>query len=48
MSFGTIQYAVFVDFTTEFILGIYVLGACTFLQIGKLKTTFLKGTELWT
>ena len=28
----------FTDFTTEFILGIYVLGVHTFLQIGKLKT----------
>ena len=27
----------FIDFTTEFILGIYVLGVHTFLQIGKLK-----------
>ena len=31
--------ALFIDFTTEFILGIYVLGVHTFLQIGKLQTT---------
>lgn len=38
-SFGTMQRSVLVDFTTEFVLGIYVLGACAFLQIGRLKTT---------
>ena len=32
----------FIDFTIEFILGIYVLGVHTFLQIGKLKIILLK------
>ena len=36
----------FIDFTTEFILGIYVLGVHTFLQIGKLKTILKKKSSL--
>lgn len=42
-TFGTIRYTTFVDFTTEFILGMYVLDVCTFI-----KNNPIWDTVLWT